>query len=66
MMYKLIALLCSCKALELLSQESDADIHSVLDSYMEREEPDYNWFEVADAQRRSPNGGTIHFLNVTS
>jgi hypothetical protein len=45
---------------------SDADIHSVLDSYMEREEPDYNWFEVADAQRRSPNGGTIHFLNVTS
>ena len=33
---------------------------------MEKEEEVYDWFEVEDSTIKSINGGTIHFLNVTS
>ena len=49
---------------------TDADIpleaHEIWDAYMEKEEDVYNWFELEDASIKSLNGGTIHFLNVTS
>ena len=33
---------------------------------MEKEEDVYNWYEIKNSTMRSLNGGTIHFLNVTS
>lgn len=33
---------------------------------MEKEEDVYNWFEIENSTIKSINGGTIHFLNVTS
>ena len=42
------------------------DPHQILDSYMEKEEDVYNWYEIENSSIRSLNGGTIHYLNVTS
>lgn len=33
---------------------------------MEKEEDVYGWFEIENSTKRSLNGGTIHYLNVTS
>lgn len=33
---------------------------------MEKEEEVYNWFEMEDSTFTSVNGGTVHYLNVTS
>ena len=49
-----------------LEQISDLGKHNVLNEYLEREEPLYNWFEIENSLRKSANGGSIHFLNVTS
>ena len=64
-MLRLTSLICLSNAFEL-NQVSDQDPHNILDQYLERDEPSYQWFEIENSTIRSLNGGTIHFLNVTS
>ena len=35
-----------------------------IDDYLDKPEPVYNWTKYAEG--KSPNGGTVHYLNVTS
>lgn len=65
MIYK-IANLLSVSAAVGLSEVSDYMSQPSWDSFMEREEKVYNWFEYENSSIKSNNGGTIYFLNVTS
>jgi hypothetical protein len=33
------------------------DPHQILDEYLERDEPSYNWFEIENSSRKSKLGG---------
>ena len=70
MFYKFTSMLAATAAMQNLNEVTDAEIpleaHEIWDAYMEKEEDVYNWFELEDASIKSLNGGTIHFLNVTS
>ena len=57
-----------CRALKVAELETDPSKldHSIIDEFMEREEPDYGWFEIPNSARKSLHGNQIHFLNVTS
>lgn len=67
MLYKLASLLAATAAagLEEITDDFTQDSHKIWDSYMEKEEEVYDWF-VREPSIKSVNGGTLHFLNVTS
>ena len=68
MFYKIASILATTAAIELneASDEVGIDTHYILDSFMEKEEDVYNWFEIENSTMKSVSGGTFHFLNVTS
>jgi len=68
MLNKISSILALTNAFGLNEVTDDVgiDTHQILDSFMEKEEDVYNWFEIENSTIKSINGGTIHFLNVTS
>ena len=67
-MLKLAGFLASTFALDVIEVTDDfeKESHVIWDSYMEKEEPLYNWYEYEGTSIKSFHGGQIHFLNVTS
>ena len=68
MIYKLTSFLAATIAFDLneVTDDMTQDSHKIWDSYMEKEEEVYDWFEIENSTIKSINGGTIHYLNVTS
>ena len=70
MLTKLLGFVAAASAIELneilRTDDLSLDAHEIWDSYMEKEEDVYDWFEYKNSSRKSVNGGTIHYLNVTS
>lgn len=68
MLSKLLGLLAVTSAigLEEITDDPSKDSHKIWDSYMEKEEEVYDWYWRETESIKSVNGGTIHFLNVTS
>ena len=68
MLLKIVSLLASTRAIDLneVTDDFTQDAHLIWDTYMEKEEDVYDWFQIENSTRKSSNGGTIHFLNVTS
>ena len=68
MLFKLASIIAATSAVGLDEVTDDfvKDSHNIWDSYMEKEEDVYDWFEVDTPAIKSLNGGTIHFINVTS
>ena len=68
MLYKFASILAGTTALSLeeITGDLNQDAHVIWDAYMEKEEYVYDWYEYVNETRKSPNGGTLHFLNVTS
>ena len=68
MLYKIASLLAATAAVELneITDDFQQDAHEIWDSFMEKEEDVFDWFEIDNSTIKSVNGGTIHFLNVTT
>ena len=66
MLLKLTGILASALAIDLNEVTDDMiqDSHKIWDSYMEKEEPLYNWYEYEGTSIKSLHGGTIHFYCI--
>ena len=68
MLYKFASILAGTAALSLeeITGDLNQEAHVIWDAYMEKEEDVFDYYEYETETRKSPNGGTLHFLNVTS
>ena len=71
MLFKLASLFAAASAVDLneVTDDFNLDAHEIWDSYMEKEEEVYNWFEIEETPKYGTttlNGGKLHYLNVTS